>query len=55
MNDDEKCERREDTPGEWTCHRCMALWFGELAKTDFRPSECRSRAVPSQQQNNEAI
>jgi len=43
----EQCERREISPGEWVCDACTALWFGELAKTEFRPSECRSPPVPS--------
>ncbi len=35
-----QCERREVSKGEWTCDRCKSLWYGELAKTDWRPSEC---------------
>lgn len=27
--------------GEFKCDRCRALWYGELAKTDWRPSECK--------------
>lgn len=36
----DKCERRCEQSGEWICDRCVSLWFGELAKTDWRPSEC---------------
>lgn len=35
-----ECERRQNEPGEWICDRCESLWFGELAKTDWRPSTC---------------
>lgn len=40
------CERRSDKAGEWTCDHCKALWFGELAKTDWRPSECSGAVGP---------
>lgn len=48
------CERRENGKGEWICDRCSALWYGELAKTDWVPSTCRSYPVPSQQSQTEA-
>lgn len=35
-----KCERRQDGDGAWICDRCESLWYGELAKTDWRPSTC---------------
>jgi len=41
----QQCERRESGNGEWTCDRCEALWFGELAKTDWRPSTCPGYSV----------
>lgn len=41
----QQCERRENGKGEWKCDHCEALWYGELAKTDWRPSECRTKAL----------
>jgi hypothetical protein len=35
-----KCEAVA-TGGEFKCERCHALWFGELAKTDWRPGACK--------------
>lgn len=29
------------TAGEFKCDRCQALWYGELAKTDWRPGACK--------------
>lgn len=46
------CERRENKPGEWVCDRCESLWYGELAKTDWRPSQCRG-ASPSPQESSQ--
>ena len=42
------CERRMTGENEWTCDRCKSLWYGELAKTDWRPSECPAYSVSSQ-------
>jgi hypothetical protein len=43
----QQCERVESGKGEWKCDRCKALWYGELAKTDWRPSECPSYSLSS--------
>lgn len=37
---DVACVRKQEKEGEWICHRCESLWFGELAKTDWRPDKC---------------
>jgi len=34
------CERQGSDKGEWLCHRCESMWYGELAKTDWLPSTC---------------
>lgn len=36
------------TGNEFKCDRCRALWYGELAKTDWRPGECRQPATLEQ-------
>jgi hypothetical protein len=48
------CDRRMNGETEWICDRCKALWYGELAKTDWRPAECRSPEISSHQSNTEA-
>lgn len=42
----QQCERRQSGSGEWTCDLCKSLWFGELAKTEWRPSECVAKPIP---------
>jgi hypothetical protein len=48
----EKCERRMEPDGWWIFDRCESLWSGELAKTDWRPSECPSYSFPSQERQS---
>lgn len=42
-----QCEAVQ-TDGEIKCDRCQMLWFGELAKTDWRPSDCLERITDAQ-------
>lgn len=42
-----QCERIEERPGQFICHRCEAMWFQPADDVGYRPQCCIERRTES--------